>query len=392
MSPVATPLISNQNLHPSTTPLMMSVTTSADAEMALYLQQQQFLQQQHQQNQMNAISETAFAQSLADMDVQIFRKPFEHFTSEQFTAQALPSVTTAAVILPLPETLEPSLPPNLDDDMNFVDAADVSSLSRSFSEHAIRRPSLSFYLTVPSTKKSTRVSPPSPYHGFYSQSKPISRSSTPLPPARSSPVPCFTTSPIAAAESCSLQSEPASNTAPRSSSSASSLQSFAISQSSSSLTASTLSSSKLSRPAKKSFKIDGSSVAASAPHSHPFQCPVEPCTRTYKSKSSLDHHVTTFHGGQRRFSCTEKGCGKRYQTKNRLTVHMRSHTGEMPYECKFDGCSFAAAQKCALTHHQKRKMHFHVSANNRGSVAADGTDDGEEEMDDFVGKEENMET
>ncbi|KAJ3122985.1 hypothetical protein HK100_011756 [Physocladia obscura] len=53
------------------------------------------------------------------------------------------------------------------------------------------------------------------------------------------------------------------------------------------------------------------------------------CGLPYKSFPSATHHIKTVHYKERRFKCD--GCGKLWQTNNRLTVHMRSHSNEKPY-------------------------------------------------------------
>ncbi|KAJ3383522.1 Zinc finger protein gli2 [Entophlyctis sp. JEL0112] len=111
------------------------------------------------------------------------------------------------------------------------------------------------------------------------------------------------------------------------------------------------------KPAKQQCTLNSSDSGAGANNRiRPvFECAFPGCGKIYRAKSSLELHVSTFHEKQRKFACTQ--CSNKYQTKNRLVVHMRKHTGERPYKCLFSGCSFAAVQKCALTHHQKRKQH-----------------------------------
>lgn len=42
-------------------------------------------------------------------------------------------------------------------------------------------------------------------------------------------------------------------------------------------------------------------------------------------------------------------CGKYFFFDSKLTVHLRSHTGERPYHCSY--CSYKATQQAHLTRH-----------------------------------------
>ncbi|KAM7364680.1 uncharacterized protein ACRADG_001070 [Cochliomyia hominivorax] len=60
----------------------------------------------------------------------------------------------------------------------------------------------------------------------------------------------------------------------------------------------------------------------------PFQCKY--CTKSFKTQSQLNVHHKR-HTGQADFLCTI--CNKAFYEQSNLTVHMRSHTGERPHVC-----------------------------------------------------------
>lgn len=82
-----------------------------------------------------------------------------------------------------------------------------------------------------------------------------------------------------------------------------------------------------------------------------FEC--DRCDKSYSTQSGLSHHIAVVHDRtfvQARSSICDH-CGRGFPSAAILQSHMRTHTGEKPYQC--DLCPFKTAHKSALYTHNK---------------------------------------
>lgn len=82
-----------------------------------------------------------------------------------------------------------------------------------------------------------------------------------------------------------------------------------------------------------------------------FVCDHPGCNDGFNTRFSLKRHLKT-HSGEKPFQCDK--CPKTFAEKSTLVRHLRIHTGEKPFRCSWDGCTRSFSDRTNVKRHESQ--------------------------------------